>query len=63
MAKKLPQNIIDDLNRNSMFNIFGLINLSALKARTNPKMSDKELKRLIQDHFGKEMVTGKVEFM
>lgn len=60
--KKLPQNVIDHLNKNLMFNKFGLINISSLKASTDCKISDEKLKEMIQEKFGKEMVTGKVEF-
>ena len=61
--KQLPQNIIDDLNRNLMFNKFGLVNISRLKASTDCDIPDEELKEMIQEKFGDEMITGKVEFI
>jgi hypothetical protein len=60
---KLPKNIIDDLVRNSTFNMFGLVNISRLKASTDCKIPDKELKEMIQERFGHEMATGNVEFI
>lgn len=65
MAKKkqLPQNIIDDLNRNLMFNKFGLVNISRVKSTNNCDIPDEELKEMIQEKFGHEMATGKVEFI
>ena len=61
--KKLPKNIEQDLNRNTTFNMFGLVNLSALRARTGTRLKDEDLKERIQNRFGSEMVTGEVEFM
>lgn len=62
-TKKLPKNIEQDLNRNTMFNMFGLVNISALRARTGTKLKDEDLKQRIQTRFGHEMATGEVEFM
>ncbi len=61
--KKLPKSIEQDLKRNTTFNMFGLVNLSALRARTGTRLKDEELKQRIQARFGHEMVTGEVEFM
>jgi len=61
--KKLPKKIVDDLNRNATFNMFGLVNIKALKARTGSKIGDETLKNMIQERFSDEMVTGEVEFM
>ena len=65
MAKKkqLPQNIIDDLNSNLIFNKFGLVNIARVKATNNCDIPDDELKEMIQEKFGHEMVNGKVEFI
>lgn len=60
--KKLPENIEKDLKRNTMFNMFGLVNLSSLRSRTGTRLKDEDLKQRIQDRFGHELVTGKVEF-
>lgn len=62
-TKKLPKTIEQDLNRNAMFNIFGFVNISTLRARTGTKLKDEDLKQRIQACFGHEMVTGEVEFM
>jgi hypothetical protein len=62
-TKKLPKAIEQDLKKNTMFNMFGLVNLSALRARTGTKLKDEDLKQRIQTRFGHEMVTGEVEFM
>jgi hypothetical protein len=61
--KKLPKHIAEDLNRNTLFNMMGLVNISALRARTGTKLKDDDLKERIQAKFGHEMVTGEVEFM
>lgn len=60
---KLPQNVIDHLNKNLMFNKFGLINIASLKAQTDCEIPDDKLKKLIQNKFGEEMTTGEVSFM
>lgn len=62
-AKKLPKKIVDDLNRNTMFNMFGMVNISALRSRTGTKLRDNDLKQRIRSHFRNDMVTGEVEFM
>jgi hypothetical protein len=62
-TKKLPKRIEQDLNRNTTFNMFGLVNLSALRARTGTRLKDEDLKERIQNRFGHEMATGSVEFM
>lgn len=61
--KKLPQNIVDHLNKNLMFNKFGLVNIASLKASTGTTLEDDDLKERIQERFGKEMVNGTVEFV
>ena len=61
--KKLPKHIAEDLNRNTLFNMMGLVNISALRARTGTKLKDDDLKERIQAKFGREMATGEVEFM
>ena len=62
-AKKLPKNIEQDLKKNTMFNMFGLVNLAALRARTGTRLKDEDLKERIQERFGHEMATGEVEFV
>ena len=61
-AKKLPKQVEQDLKRNTMFNMFGLVNISALRARTRTRLNDEDLKQRIQNRFGHEMATGTVEF-
>lgn len=61
--KKLPKNIERHLSRNTAFNMFGLVNLSSLRASTGTRLKDEDLKERIQNRFGHEMVTGSVEFM
>lgn len=61
--KKLPKRIEQDLKRNATFNMFGLVNISALRARTGTRLKDDDLKQRIQARFGHEMVTGEVEFL
>lgn len=62
-SRKLPEAIEADLKRNTMFNMFGLVNISALRARTNTRLKDEDLKERIQARFGHEMATGEVSFM
>ena len=61
-TQTLPESVIQHLNKNMMFNKFGLVNIAALKATTDCNIPDNQLKRLIQKRFGKEMQTGEVEF-
>lgn len=65
MEKKvnLPKKIEQDLRKNTLFNMVGLVNISALRSRTGTRLKDKELKQRIQDRFGHEMATGAVEFI
>jgi hypothetical protein len=63
MEKKLPKSIEQDLKKNTMFNMFGLVNLSALRARTGTRLKDEDLKERIQARFGQEMATEEVQFM
>jgi len=64
MAKeKLPKNVEEHLNRNTMFNMFGLVNILSLKACTGCEIEDEKLKKLIGERFDSEMATEKVEFM
>ena len=65
MKKKeeLPIEVVKQLNASATLNIFGLVNISYLKAVTGCTLSDKTLKRLIQEKYGKEMLKGKVEFV
>lgn len=62
-TKKLPKNIERDLKKNTLFNMFGAVNLAALRSRTGTRLSDEDLKKRIQARFGHEMATGTVEFI
>lgn len=65
MAKirKLPKSVEQDLNRNTLFNMVGLVNIAALRSRTKTRLKDEDLKERIQARFGHEMATGEVEFL
>ncbi len=66
MAKKktisLPTAVEEYLDKNSMFNIFGLVNLKVVRASTGCKLKDRELKRLVKARFSKE-VAEEIEFI
>ena len=62
-VKKLPKEVEAVINRSTTFNMFGLVNLSVLRAQTGTKLKDEDLKERIQARFGHEMVTGEVEFI
>lgn len=66
MAKKkitsLPKAVEEYLDKNFMFNKFGLVNLNVARVSTGCKLKDRELKRLIKARFGKEF-TGEIEFI
>ena len=59
----LPTDVIEYLNNSILFNKFGVVNLRAVRGNTTCELKDRELKRLINDKFKKEMVTGKIEFI
>lgn len=63
MTKKLPKSVENELRRNALFNMVGLVNISALRSRTKTRLKDEDLKARIQARFGSEMATGKVEFL
>lgn len=61
--KKLPKSVEQHLNKNTMFNMFGAVNLAALKANTGTRLKDEDLKQRIQARFAYEMQTESVEFI
>ena len=63
MTKKLPKKVEKHINSNSTFNIFGLVNLSSLRAVTGTRLSSKELKKRIRARFATEMVREEIEFI
>ncbi len=60
-AKPLPKKVQEYINKNSAFNMVGLLNLSLLRSVTNTRLSKKELVKRINKEFGKDF-TGKIEF-
>ena len=62
-TKKLPENVIQFLDKNSAFNIFGLVNISSLKASTGCTIDDAKLKKLIIANFSEQMAQGEIEFI
>lgn len=62
-TNKLPKSIEQDLKKNTMFNMFGAVNLAALKSRTGTRLKNEDLKQRIQSRFGYEMSNGEVEFI
>jgi hypothetical protein len=60
---KLPKDIEKDLDGNFTFNKFGIVNLSALRARNKTTLSTAELKQAINERFAKEMVGGTIEYI
>lgn len=62
-VKVLPKDIEKYINENSTFNLMGLINLSLLRLSTKTKLTDTELKKLINKRFASEIVGNKIEFL
>lgn len=63
MIKKLPKSVEADLNKNATFNMFGLVNISALRSRTQTRLSSEELIKRIDNRFAKEMANSKIEYI
>jgi len=61
-VSKLPKEVEEYLNKSTMFNMFGLVNLASLKAVTKTHLSNAELKKRIKETFDDE-VAGGIEFM
>ncbi len=59
----LPKSVEQHLNKNTMFNMFGAVNLAALRASTGTRLSNETLKERIQARFGHEMATDEVQFI
>ena len=62
-ATKLPESVTEYLIRNWMFNVFGIVNLSALRSVAKCDMDAATLKILINKRFADEMTDGKIEFI
>lgn len=63
MTKPLPKKVYEHVNNNTAFNMFGLINLSILKASTGTRLSSVDLKKRIRARFAKEIVGNRIEFI
>jgi len=50
---KIPKAVEIYLDNNLLFNKFGIVNISAVKASTGCKVDSDELKKLIQARFGR----------
>jgi hypothetical protein len=61
--KKLPKVVEQYLNKNTTFNMFGLVNINVLKSSTGSKIGNETLKRMIQKRFSHEMANGEIDFI
>lgn len=59
-TKPLPKNVEDYVKRNTAFNMFGLLNISTLRAVTKTKLSDVELKKRILHKYAHQF--NRIEF-
>lgn len=60
--KPLPKHVEDYVNRNSALNMFGLLNLDALRSITGTRLSNNELIKRINNKFANQMIHNKIEF-
>lgn len=63
ITPELPKKVIDYINGNVTFNMFGLLNLGNVRSFTGTKLPDKELKNRIKKHFCSSMVNGQIAFI
>ena len=61
-TKPLPKSVEYYVNKCVSFNMFGFLNLSALRAMTKTRLSNEELKKRITKRFASEMVGNIIEF-
>lgn len=61
--KTLPKKIEQYLDTNFAFNKFGIVNLAVIKSHAKCKLSDAELKKLINKRFADEMIGGAIEYI
>lgn len=61
-VKPLPKHIERYVSKNTALNMFGLLNLDALRSITKTKLSNEELIKRINNRFAKEMVNNKIEY-
>jgi hypothetical protein len=61
--KVLPPAIEAYIDKNILFNKFGLVNMGAVMASTGITMDKQELKQLIIERFGAEFAPSEIEFL
>lgn len=59
----LPPAIETYIDKNLLFNKFGLVNMGSVMASTGITMDKKVLKQLIIDRFGSEFAPSEIEFL
>lgn len=60
--KPLPEHVDSYVKKNTAFNMFGLLNLSALKAVTGTTLSNTELKKRINHKYAHQFPNNRIEF-
>ena len=61
--KKLPKKVEEYIEKNSAFNMFGLLNLSSLRAVTGTRLSSVVLKERIRAQYAHQMVNEEIQFI
>ena len=54
----LDEKVINHLNKSSIFNMFGIVNIGAVKGITECKIEDSLFKFMVKDRFDHEMMDG-----
>jgi len=64
VSQELLDAIYDDLNKSDMLNIFGLVNISALRARVHglEPYTDEQVQGFVKELFDDEVING-VQFL
>lgn len=60
--KPLPEHVDSYVRKNTAFNMFGLLNLSTLRAVTRTNLSNAELKKRITHKYANSFVNNLIEF-
>lgn len=63
MTKKLPRKVEQHVDKSPLFNMFGLINLNAVRSFTGTRLSSEELKSRICARFSNECVGNRIDFI